>query len=144
MAAVLAPIQKSLATVYQMSAPEAKIVGHSYSGDVLTYEIETDKGTITVEAGQMANYPGLAKQYWKEYVEKRRPQTERQSRFGTQYRTPKRIIDVVASKERFLLCEFDGIDAPVLVRSELVRKAWPSLFIDFCEKRIAAKTNNSV
>ena len=123
-----------------MSASEAKILGHTYSGGVLSYEVETASGKTIVEAEQITHSAAVT-EYWRKYAEERKPEGERTTLFGTKYRTPKNVLDIkVIGDERYLLCEFDGFDAPVLVRSELVRNAWPKLFVDFCEKRIAEKT----
>ena len=114
-----------------------KVYGHQYKGNVLSYEVETRTGRSIVAAEQMTDYEAIS-EYWKAYAAKHAPKKNKTPLFGTKIKTPKRIVDIkTVGEKRYVLCEFDGLDTPVLVKTELVRNAWPKMFIDFCEQRIA-------
>lgn len=119
-----------------------KVVGHVWEGNTLQYQVEnSDEQKKMMLKDQLSDQ--IITEYWTRlnaaHAERQKAESVNH-RFTTGEKKITKIIDVVfVQGEKNLLCEFRGLNFPVLVPSAYAKNNCPKLFIDFCEKKILSE-----
>jgi hypothetical protein len=115
---------------------QARIVRHRCTGGRLSFEIERDGNTSWVFADDIPECAD-ARRYWRSVIQSRSSGSPKHITTRCIIQTPSRILDVKQfNSESFVLCEFDGIDVPVLVPMTTAKNAFAQLVITFIEGKL--------